>query len=62
MFAVYTILGGIWGFLCFRHKEDILPIQVSALDLFFTAGADHLIVLSFRPCRIPDCGDDSQLR
>ncbi|KAF8745443.1 Lung seven transmembrane receptor, partial [Rhizoctonia solani] len=24
---VYLILGGVWGFLCFRHRDDLLPLQ-----------------------------------
>ncbi|KAF8313838.1 hypothetical protein DL93DRAFT_2097560 [Clavulina sp. PMI_390] len=25
--AAYLVLGGWWGYLCYKHKEDILPIQ-----------------------------------
>ncbi|KAG8728425.1 hypothetical protein FRC11_011094, partial [Ceratobasidium sp. 423] len=24
---VYVVLGGVWGFLCFRHRDDLLPLQ-----------------------------------
>lgn len=27
MFLVYTVLGAAWGFLCYKHKDDLLPIQ-----------------------------------
>lgn len=28
MTAAYLTVAGWWGFLCYKHKEDILPIQV----------------------------------
>ncbi|KAJ1301487.1 hypothetical protein OPQ81_008744 [Rhizoctonia solani] len=24
---VYLILGGVWGFMCFKHRDDLLPLQ-----------------------------------
>ncbi|QRV97588.1 membrane protein [Ceratobasidium sp. AG-Ba] len=24
---VYIVLGGVWAFLCFKHREDLLPLQ-----------------------------------
>ncbi|CAE6449385.1 unnamed protein product [Rhizoctonia solani] len=24
---VYLVLGGVWGFMCFRHRDDLLPLQ-----------------------------------
>ncbi|TDL28022.1 hypothetical protein BD410DRAFT_739394 [Rickenella mellea] len=27
LFLVYTVLGGAWGWLCWKHKEDLLPMQ-----------------------------------
>ncbi|KAF8581639.1 protein PTM1 [Ramaria rubella] len=27
MFLAYSFLGGAWALLCYRHKEDLLPIQ-----------------------------------
>lgn len=28
MTATYLLVSGFWGLLCYRHKEDILPMQV----------------------------------
>ncbi|KIJ27183.1 hypothetical protein M422DRAFT_62056 [Sphaerobolus stellatus SS14] len=27
MFLVYSALGGVWAFLCFKHRDELLPIQ-----------------------------------
>ena len=29
MFLVYSALGAAWALLCYRHKDELLPIQVS---------------------------------
>lgn len=29
MFLAYFALGAAWGLLCYKHREDLLPIQVS---------------------------------
>ena len=29
MFLVYAVFGAAWGWLCFKHAQDLLPIQVS---------------------------------
>lgn len=39
MFLVYTVLGAAWGFLCYKHKDDLLPIQVCHNDCSFRADA-----------------------
>lgn len=26
--CVYALFGAVWGFLCWRHRDEILPIQV----------------------------------
>jgi hypothetical protein len=31
MFLVYAVIGGAWAFLCIRHKDDLLPIQVRSI-------------------------------
>jgi hypothetical protein len=41
MFLVYTVLGGVWGWLCYKHKEDILPIQVG-VTTFENVDTAHL--------------------
>lgn len=28
MFLVYTAVGAIWGWQCYRNLQDLLPIQV----------------------------------
>lgn len=28
MFIVYAVLGGAWGFLCYKHMSELLPLQV----------------------------------
>jgi hypothetical protein len=28
MFLVYVVFGAGWGWLCYRHIQDLLPIQV----------------------------------
>ena len=32
MFLIYAIFGAFWGWLCYRHMNELLPIQVSALS------------------------------
>ncbi|CAE6407566.1 unnamed protein product [Rhizoctonia solani] len=27
MALVYLVLGGVWGFMCFKHRDDLLPLQ-----------------------------------
>lgn len=29
MFVAYAAFGGAWAMLCFKHREELLPIQVS---------------------------------
>lgn len=29
MFLAYAVIGGIWAWFCYRHLQDLLPIQAS---------------------------------
>ena len=29
LFVIYLVLGAVWGFLCYKHSSELLPIQVS---------------------------------
>ena len=31
MFLLYAIFAAAWGWMCYRHMNDLLPIQVRAL-------------------------------
>ncbi|KAH7106927.1 lung seven transmembrane receptor-domain-containing protein [Auriculariales sp. MPI-PUGE-AT-0066] len=33
LFLIYLVLGGVWGFLCYKHRDELLQIQhyISAL-------------------------------
>ena len=28
MFLVYLVFAGVWGWLCYKHRTELLPIQV----------------------------------
>lgn len=44
MFIVYAVLGGAWGWLCYKHLSELLPLQVSHFDI--TIQRHSLIILS----------------
>ena len=44
MFLAYAALGGAWGYLCYRYKEELLPIQYylsSYVSLMCFGGLKH---------------------
>jgi hypothetical protein len=43
MFIVYLILGGVWGRLCYKHMNELLPIQVSVLHTTVDLQLTYLI-------------------
>lgn len=44
MFLVYAALGGAWGWLCYKHVHELLPIQVFFHLLY---PPDHPSVLQY---------------
>jgi hypothetical protein len=61
--AVYIVLGGAWGFMCFRHRDDLLPLQVYLrLGSFFPLRLIGLdVVLYIIPGRVLGNRDDCHL-
>lgn len=37
MFLLYIALGAVWGWLCYRHQHDLLPIQVRLSQVFVSS-------------------------
>lgn len=37
MFIIYAVIGGVWGWQCYRNLQDLLPIQVSLSE------PDHIL-------------------
>lgn len=59
MTAAYLTVAGWWGYLCYKHKEDILPMQVR-LDKYPVCSNACLtpsVVLYIRIDRICSDGD-----
>ena len=61
LFLVYAALGGTWGWLCYKHRDDLLPIQVRPHSLRFVRHSNRLVVLSFRSRRVPCCRNGREL-
>lgn len=60
MFLLYTALAAAWGWLCYKHFTEILPIQVTSIPV--TMLLDLLrIVLSLIPRWLPHSRNDCQL-
>lgn len=36
MLLVYVVLAGIWGWLCYKHVRELLPIQVRRAQPMYT--------------------------
>ena len=36
MFLVYVVLAGLWGWLCYKHVHELLPIQVRQAQSMYT--------------------------
>ena len=59
MFLLYTALAAAWGWLCYKHVTEILPIQVRSIPL--TTFLDLLyIVLSLLSRWLPHSRDGCQ--
>lgn len=60
MFLLYTALAAAWGWLCYKHVTEILPIQVGSIPVT-TLLYLLCIVLSLLPRWLPHSRDDCQL-
>lgn len=63
MFVVYAAFGAAWGWLCYQHVHELLPIQVRAPRLCpcYRAQSAACLALPFKPCGIVGHGNGGQL-
>ena len=63
MLLVYVVLGGLWGWLCYKHVRELLPIQVRRVQCIYPLIYwSHLIeVLSIRSDWLISYRNGSQL-
>ena len=41
MFLVYLVFASVWGWLCYKHRTELLPIQVSSPLLALCHATDY---------------------
>ena len=61
MLLVYVLFASAWGWLCYQHVQDLLPIQVRGPVAVQNPFLTWAPVLSVWACRFLGGGDDCQL-